>query len=201
MIEINLLPEELRVKIKGRAAETVKEVTPSALLGERLLIYLIPAVLGLLILTHFCLTVLLVIKNTELASLNRKWSNLANQRKSLEEFNQEFSGNEQYAGFLQQQVAQRILWAQKLNELSLQLPAGVWFNEISINSGNLTVRGSVISLEKNEVGLLNKLLDNLKATTAFAKDFTNLELNNLQKRTIGGYDIADFVIVGALKTK
>jgi Tfp pilus assembly protein PilN len=201
MIEINLLPEELRSKIKGHSTEAIKEVTPSGLPGERLLIYFIPAVLGLLILAHLCLTVLLVIKNTELASLSRKWSDSATQRKALEEFNGEFSGNQQYAGFLQQQVAQRILWAQKLNELSLQLPAGVWFNEILMSNGNLTVRGSVISLEKNEVGLLNKLLDNLKATTAFAKDFTSLELNNLQKRTVGGYDIADFVIVGALKTK
>jgi Tfp pilus assembly protein PilN len=201
MIEINLLPEELRSKIKGRLSSGAKDAAHSVLLQERLLLYLIPGILVFLILAHLYLTVLLLTKNAEFASLNRKWIALAPQRKALEEFNRDFSGQEQYSGFLQQQAARRMLWAQKLNELSRQLPAGIWFNEISMHGTNLTVRGSVISLEKNEVGLLNKLLDNLKATSAFARDFSGFELNNLQKRTVGGYDIADFVIVGTLKTK
>lgn len=201
MIEINLLPEELRIKTKGRSPDAAKETVPAALLQERLLIYIIPVVLGLLILAHLYFTVLLVTKNSELISLNRKWSSLAPQKKALEEFNREFSGNQQYAGFLQLQASQRVLWSPKLNELSLQLPSGIWFNEIVLDNANLTVRGSVISLEKNEVGLLNKLLGNLKSTSAFAKDFTNFELSNVQRRTVGGYEIADFVIVGALKTK
>jgi hypothetical protein len=56
-------------------------------------------------------------------------------------------------------------------------------------------------LEKEEVGLINKLLDNLKVLPEFSKDFSSLELSNVQKRNVGGYDIADFVLVGALKTR
>jgi hypothetical protein len=93
------------------------------------------------------------------------------------------------------------LWAQKLNELSLHLPPGVWFNEILLNNKNLTIKGSVISLEKNEVVLVNKLLDDLKGHAEFAKDFSSFELSNVQNRTIGGYDIADFVLVGVLKSR
>lgn len=201
MIEINLLPEELRSKIKGHDAKASAGGFAAALLSKRWLLYCLPALLGLLIIAHLYFTILIILGNGELVALNRKWSALAAQRKALEEFNREFSGNQQYAGFLQQQVAQRVLWAQKLNEFSLQLPAGIWFNEILMSNGNLTIRGSVVSLEKNEVGLINKFLDNLKATPAFAKDFISFELSSVQKRSVGGYDIADFVLVGALKTK
>jgi len=201
MIEINLLPDDLKVKVKGRSVEAGPLGNPLSLVQDRLFIYAIPVILGIFILVHLYLAVLSVTKNGQLSSLNRKWSDLAAQKKELDEFNQEFSASSQDAGVLAQLNRQRTLWAQKLNELSLQLPAGVWFGEILINGSNLTVRGSVISLGKDEVGLINKLLDNLKKIPEFSKDFLNLELNSVQKRSVGGYDIADFVLAGALKPK
>ena len=70
-----------------------------------------------------------------------------------------------------------------------------------MNNNNLTIRGSVISLQKEEVGLINKLLDTLKIQPEFVKDFSSFELSNVQQRSLGGYDIADFVLVGALKPR
>ena len=201
MIEINLLPEELKVKTKGSNPDQAIVKSPLALIQDQVFIYAIAAMLVLFILAHFYFAVLLISKNAQLVSLNRKWQNLAAQKKTLDEFNQEFSGVSQDASLFAQLNRQRILWAQKLNVLSLNLPAGVWFNDIVLNSNNLTIRGSVISLEKEEVGLINKLLDNLKTTLEFSKDFSSFELSNVQKRSIGGYDIADFVLIGALKVK
>ncbi|MDP3041228.1 MAG: hypothetical protein Q8N62_00620 [Candidatus Omnitrophota bacterium] len=201
MIQINLLPEELKIKTKGRNSGPAVIKNPLALIQERLFIYAIPAMLALFILAHFFLAVLLISKNRQWVSLNRKWLDSAAQKKEVDEFNREFSATFQDAGVLTQLSRQRILWAQKLNALSLHLPAGVWFNEILLNSNNLTIKGSVISLQKEEVGLINKLLDNLKDTLEFSKDFSSFELSNVQKRSLGGYDIADFVLVGALKPR
>ncbi len=201
MIEINLLPEELKIKTKGHRPDPAIVKSPLALIQDQVLIYAILAVLGLFILAHFYSAVFLISKNGQWVSLNRKWLGLAAQKKALDEFNQEFSVISQDAGVLAQLSRQRVLWAQKLNELSLHLPAGVWFNEILLNGNNLMIKGSVISLEKEEVGLINRLLDNLKTTFEFAKDFSGLELSSVQKRSIGGYDIADFILVGALKPR
>lgn len=201
MIEINLLPEELRVKIKGRNSEQAIVSSPKVLIQEQVFIYAILAMLVLFILAHFYFAALLISKNGQLVSLNRKWLNLAAQKKALDEFNQEFSSTSKDASVLAQLSRQRIIWAQKLNALSLYLPAGVWFNDILLNSGNLTIRGSVISLQKEEVGLINRLLDSLKTTLEFSKDFSSFELSSVQKRSLGGYDIADFVLVGILKSK
>jgi Tfp pilus assembly protein PilN len=201
MIEINLLPEELRVKTKGRLPDPVSGKSTLVSIQDQAFIYAIGAILVLLILAHFYFGVLLVSKNQKLLFLNRKWADLAAQKKSLDEFNQEFTATSADAGALAQLSRQRILWAQKMNELSLRLPSGVWFNEILLNGSNLTIRGSVISLEKEEVNLINRLLDSLKTASEFARDFSGWELSNVQKRNIGGYDIDDFVLVGALKSR
>lgn len=201
MIQINLLPEELKIKTKGRILDQGIVKSQLALIQERVFIYAIPVMLVLFILLHFYFAVLLISKNGQLVFLNRKWLDLAVQKKALDEFSQEFSATSQDASLLAQLSRQRILWAQKLNALSLHLPAGVWFNDILFNNNNLTIRGSVISLQKKEISLINKLLDNLKADAEFSKDFSSFELNNVQNRSLGGYDIADFVLVGALKPR
>ncbi len=197
MIEINLLPEDLRVKTRGKGLE--QAAVKNQLVQDQVFIYAIPVLLGLLILMHLYFAVILISKNGQLSALNRKWLALAGQKKALDEFNQQVSGSN--GEILQQLNRRRILWAQKLNALSLSLPSGVWFNEIILNNNSLTIRGSVISLQKEEVSLINKLLDSLKTIPEFSGDFSGFELNNVQKRSLGGYDIADFILVGALKTK
>jgi hypothetical protein len=36
---------------------------------------------------------------------------------------------------------------------------------------------------------------------AFFKDFTKLELSSVQKKSIGGYDVSEFVLQGEIKAK
>lgn len=199
MIEINLLPQELRIKTKEKTPQQVAVTTITGLSRDKLFIYAIPALLGLFVLIHLYFAVISIAKGGQLASLKRKWTALEPQKKILDEFNQQYSAASQDSAQLL--IGQRILWAQKLNKLSLDLPAGVWFNDISLSKQSFTLQGSVISLEMQELNLINKLLDSLKADNGFFKDFTSLELSNVQKRSIGSYDVADFVLTGTLKFK
>jgi len=201
MIEINLLPEELRVKTRIKNVEHEAGAKPAAFSQDQLFIYAIPAILGLFILLHFYFAVIAISKNSQLVSLNRKWLNLAAQKKAVDEFNSEFSSNLQDTSVLAQLNRQKIAWSQKLNKLSLNLPSGVWFNEITINAKDIIIQGSVVSLQMEEVGLINKLLENLKSDSEFSKDIAFFELSNVQKRNVGGYEVADFILTGVLKTK
>jgi Tfp pilus assembly protein PilN len=198
MIEINLLSEELRVKTRAEHAGLAKIALFSR---EQLFIYAIPALLGLLVSVHILFAVIAIFKNAQLGSLNQRLLALAPQKKELDEFNKEYSLVSQDASLVRLLTGKRILWAQKLNKLSLNLPPGIWFNDISINAKDIIIQGSVISLQKEEVGLINKLLDNLKADGEFSGDFTSFELTSVQKKNIGGYDIADFILTGVLKVK
>ncbi len=201
MIEINLLPQELRVKTKEKAPEQFMVTIMTGFSRDKLFIYAIPVLLGLFVLAHLYFAVIGIAKGGQLVSLKRKWMALEPQKKIVDEFNQQYSVVSQDASLTQLLISQRILWAQKLNKLSLNLPAGVWFNDITLSKQNLTIQGSVTSLQKEELSLINKLLDNLKSDQEFFKDFSNFELSNAQKRAVGSYDIADFVLLGVLKAK
>lgn len=202
MIEINLLPEELkaRVRIKPKKEAGVSGAGPIAF-EPKYFIYLIPFILAILVCTHVYLGLVYLVKTGQLGRLNGKWQSLEPQRKELEVFSAEYAVISEDAKALQQILQSRINWAQKLNQLSLGIPSGVWYNEISITPNDFTLHGSVVALQKEELTLVNKLISNLKNGTNFFKDFSNLELNSVQKKTIGGYDIFDFILQGSLKLK
>jgi len=201
MIEINLLPEELRVKTKQKVFEQQVVITnTTGFTQEKMFIYALPAILVIFVLMHFYFAIVGIVKGGQLASLNRKWLDLSPQKKVFDEYNQQYSSASADASFTQLLINQRTLWAQKLNKLSLNLPPGVWFNDITVSKQSFTISGSVISMQKDELSLINRLLDNLKADKNFS-DFTSFELSNVQKRTLGSYDLSDFVLTGSLKTK
>lgn len=201
MIEINLLSEELRVKTKQKAPRQQVVVTSvTGFTAQKAFIYALPAILVIFVLLHFYFGVISMAKGGQLASLNRKWLDLAPQKKVFDEYNQQYSSASADASLTQLLINQRTLWAQKLNKLSLNLPAGVWFNDITMSKQSFIIQGSVISMQKDELSLINKLLDNLKADKDFS-DFSSFELSNVQKRTLGSYEISDFVLTGSLKTK
>jgi len=177
MIEINLLPEELKAKPKSK--KTGVGLQPKQILS------LIPFIFGILICMH----------------LNNKWQKFEPQRKILDGFSKEYALLSEDALASQQFVGQRINWSEKLNNLSLKLPSGVWLNEIIVSQKDFIVRGSVVSLKAEEMNLIKIFIDSLKNNTAFIKDFDSLELGSVQRRTVGGYDIVDFNLAGNLKPR
>ena len=195
------MPEELKIKTKLKNPERETASRASSFGQDQLFIYAIPVLLGLLVCAHIYLAVISSLKHGQLVALNGQWVKLEPQKKALDGFNQLYAGVSQDASLTQSLIKKRILWSQKLNELSLSLPAGVWFNEIAVSAKDIVIQGSVISQSKEEVNLVNQLLENLKADSEFSQDFASFELSNVQKHVVGGYDIADFILTGVLKVK
>jgi Tfp pilus assembly protein PilN len=193
MIEINLLPEELIVKPGDKK--------PLGGFDLRYVVYALPVALVIIVCLHFLLGVMAMVKRSELSSLNIKWQNAEPQRKELEEFNREYVASEQDAALIKPLIDQRISWSQKLNRLSLDLPSGIWFNDITINTKELIIRGSVISTEKIEMSLIKTFMDTLKDDTEFIKNFTTLELGPIQSQPIAGNEISNFTLKATLQTK
>jgi hypothetical protein len=203
MIEINLLPLELRTRAKAKKAEAAAVSTSAAgkskIDPQKIFFYAIPAIIGVLVFLHLYLAILTIVRNGEMIYLNKKWISLQPDKISFEQFNNEYSSLSQDASVLQKFAKQRVLWAPKLNKLSLHLPSGVWFNELLMDGRSLNIQGGVVSLQKEEVSLLNKFMDNLKDDNVFSADFLNQEISFVQKKNLGGYDVASFIISGVLK--
>jgi Tfp pilus assembly protein PilN len=193
MIEINLLPEELRHKTKG------KKTGPG--IETKHLLYIVPFIFGVLICAHFYLAVANIIKSQQFRILNNKWQSLESQRSMLESFKKENAVLSQDTSAIQEMVGKRVDWSEKLNKLSLDLPSGVWFNELSISAKDFMLYGSAVSLQKQEMNLIKGFMDNLRNDKSFFKDFNNLDLSSVQRKTVGGYEIVDFIFTGTLKSR
>jgi len=200
MIEINLLPEELRNRVaKVNKPETV--IVDTQGLEPKHFILLIPLIFALLICGQLTAGIMGIARASQLHILNGKWKSLEPQRKVLEEFNDKYALVSEDAQAVQQLMRNRIIWSEKLNKLSLNLPSGVWFNGLAANSKELILKGSVISLNKEELNLIKQLIDNLKSDSGFFRDFATLELGSAEKKTIGSYDVTEFILNATLKAK
>ena len=191
MIEINLLAEELKVKLKKKARSA----------QSKQILFFIPLIFGLLVVIHLYLLSVTLTKGVQLAALNNKWQKLQPQRKILEDFKKEFEGVGKDASALQKLTSQRIIWAEKLNKLSLDLPAGIWFKEITVTRKDFNLKASVVSLQKDEMNLINRFIENLKKDATFFNAFKTLELTSVQVRAVGGYDVTDFGLLGTFKSQ
>jgi len=194
MIEINLLPQELKT---GPQSKKIGIIGPN----PRQVLSIIALIFGILLCIHLYLFAVTIFKSSQFNILNNRWQKFEPQRKTLEGFNKEYALLSEDALASQQLLEQRIAWSGKLNKLSLALPSGIWFSEISLSPKDFTLKGSIVSLQSQEMNLIKIFMDNLKKDTVFFKDFSNLELGSVKRKTIGSYDIVDFILTGILKTK
>jgi len=190
MIEINLLPEELKVKTRRLGKISIE---------SKYFLYLIPLVFAVLILAHICLATVGIVKSLQFSQLNNKWKKLEPQRGLLNNLKKGYDVVASNTKLMQELNSRRLNWPEKLNRLSQDLPSGIWFNEILVSRKDFVLKASVISLQGEEMSLINKFISSLKNDTRFLKDFNDLELGLVQKKSVGGYDVVDFILTAKLK--
>lgn len=192
MIEINLLPQEMRDKIsKAGRGSRLKQAS-----------YFAYAVFIILLAIHIFLAAALFSKSVQARKLNSEFKKFQLQKEALGKLNKQgYSLFSDDSKAIQQLVAAALNWAQKLNRLSLDLPPGIWFNEITANAEDFTLKGSVISFQKEEMSLINRFMGALEADGDFFKDFSKLELSSVQRKTVGGYEVVDFILIGTIKAR
>lgn len=187
MIEINLLPEGLRPK-------QVKFIIPPELF---LLILLLAFSLPVII--HLYLGGRLLFKSLQYRSLNKRWAQLESQRQKADVWKTEHKMSSQQSEQMNSLLTQRVTISDKMQVLSQSLPNGIWFNRLNLRRKRFSLEGSVVSLKKVQMSLLNLFLNRLKKDKRFFKDFVRLELGRMSMRTLGGYQVMDFVLEGDLK--
>lgn len=184
MLEINLLPEELQKKNKSTGIET------------EYFLYIGQWLLSIFLAVHIILGGLWIFKTLQLKILNYQWVKLTPQRKILASLKGSASASAEA-----HMTGQRISWAEKLDKLSEYLPSGIWFNNLSLTTQELSLKCSVISLSKEEMLLINQFISDLKKDNSFYKDFAKIELGAMAKKMYGSYEVLDFLLTFPLKGK
>ncbi|HOX54204.1 MAG: PilN domain-containing protein [Candidatus Omnitrophica bacterium] len=192
MIEINLLPPELR-----RKEPTFKVPIPK----ETLFLFG-GAVISVLIIIHLLLVGALAAKKAKFWGLNMEWQKIVPEKNKIDGLkNEQKEITEKIKSIEKLTKKGRISWAKKLNIMSDVLPQGVWIRLINFTGKELTIEGSSVSLRGEEVILVNKFASALKNNTDFYSDFKDLEVGTIKRRQIKTVEVADFTLVANFKEK
>lgn len=115
-----------------------------------------------------------------------------------------WGGLKQNLTALQTIIDDRVYLTVKLNELARVLPEGTWLTRFSMAervetpariSRSLTIEGSAFSKDKSEeMGLVNRLVANLKEDEPFFKGFREIELSSIKKAKKGEIEITTFTL-------
>ena len=191
MIEINLLPEELRKKeerVNLLAELPIKR-------GAIIFIIVFFALQGLLTVGAFYQTAHFKWMKAEISRLKETNKMITAQKSETTLFKKRIGNAET--------VIQRpFLWSSLVNVLSDSVTKGVWLKNFSINSdakiSHLKLEGSVVG-KGEETALAGKFIKELKANPFFNELFSEIELSTINQKRIKDFDVYDFVILCTFK--
>jgi hypothetical protein len=189
MIEINLLPEELRKK----KTEAYFNLNIEA---EKLKFIVIGGTAGILILIIVTLFFGSFIRSAQINGLMIREKKISDGIFKINSVNKEIAVLKAKMTVLDQLTKRKFLWAGKLNQLSDLVLPGIWFTHVYADSENrLIIEGSVVSKNEEAMASVGKFMKNLKDDQQFYMDFKDMKLESVQRKNKEERDIVDFKIV------
>lgn len=188
MIEINLLPEELRKK----KSEPVFNLNIGA---EKLKFLVIGGAIGILILIIIVLSLGSFIRRAQINSLLAREKNFSERLSHIDTINKEIAVLKAKMAVLDQLTKRKFLWTEKLNQLSDLVLPGIWLTHVYTDLENrLIIEGSVISKSVEAMAFVGKFMKNIKDDQRFFKDFNSIKLESVQRKNKEERDAVDFKV-------
>ncbi|NQT06524.1 MAG: hypothetical protein HQ575_03185 [Candidatus Omnitrophica bacterium] len=215
MIEINLLPDELKAK---RKAFKIPDATAAFL----------PAAVGIAIffvVTHLVFITVIRVNKAAYGKMERGWSSIREEKESIELIKRDGLSVKKRLDAIESLTHKKILWSKKLNQLSDLIIPGVWFTRVSIDKKTvvieknrtgllkkdigtssrnktsqnlivsyLNIEGEVSSSFGDELAIIGKFIERLKSDADFFRDFSNIELVSTELNKIGDTETMSFKI-------
>jgi hypothetical protein len=204
MIELNLLPKELRKKKKKAAAMPKIPVVPICV-----------GVVVLLVVTHILL-IFLIKNNMGLSEkLQGNWSQMKPQKEMTDEFFNELNSLQRRVEAIRKIAKPGLSWARLLGGLNQAMISNVWLSEFKLT---FKTAGRKLAMEKgkpvslglvgyavgrSEVALptVGRFMESLKKNKDFSDDFEEIELEDIRNYVISGEEVMMFKLVCKFKTE
>lgn len=193
MINLNLIPVDLRKKSKGLLGGTIN-LPREILLGVGVL------VVFLLVLIHSFLTINWLVKRIALQQVSNNWKSVEPDKKAIDAIGEEVKAINKKMKSLEDFVKKRqTTWSQKINIISDVMPKGVWLTKLVIDEKSLVLQGMGVSKQRNEIVMIGSLNTALKKEPMFASDFSNIEVNAINRAKFNTADVSQFTLTAKLK--
>lgn len=216
MIEINLLPVEMRKK------QTPKFAMPNVFNRA----FILPLVGGILAL-HGLLILLVAYQRIDLANVGHRVELLKEATKETTRKKVESKANAERLGQMESLTERKFSWARVLNVLSDSVPKGMWLRRFAVTEETRTVapdkqdkpaqgskkrtslpaeqkvkmlklEGSVLG-SGQETATIGRFIKALKDDRSFVAVFDEVEFFNITQRKIKSFDVYDFSIFCVFK--
>ncbi|MDO8748166.1 MAG: hypothetical protein Q7J72_03495 [Candidatus Omnitrophota bacterium] len=183
MIEINLLPKELR-----RGQKTAFNL-PQGFLKK-----IVALGISVVILPNILIPALVLAKSLRLKQASKALDNIAPQRKQIDRIREESAKHKALEKLFSGMYSSRLSIAPKLNAVSDGLPQGVWLDEVLFSGENWEIKGKCFSVSSSEMTQIGQFLNVLKSNKDSARAFSSLELGSVQRKKLGPTEIAEWNI-------
>lgn len=200
MIELNLLPEELRKKKKKFEMPEIPVVMIAAWF------------IGFLAVLQLLLGGWVLLSKRQLVALDTKWLALAPEKAELDSIRKVLLGDGRKTNAIEALIAQRLSWARLLDELSNSLSANIWFTELAYRKDSaglsgggaavesLTLSGSAAARGEQATQDIARFIKALKANKSFFKYFDDIELVSINKGLHADEELMNFTLACKFKT-
>jgi len=187
MIELNLLPEEL--KKKRRRIE----------LPELPLIPLTVGIVIFLAAIQLLISGLIFLNQRQLKILDKKWEDIAPRKKELDRMKKIIAQTGRKNQAIEELMKRRINWARLLNNLSNDLTPNIWLRELSYEKDALALSGTAAGKGEETTAHIARFITILKSDKDFFKNFTDIELISIKKGFIADQDVMNFILLCKFK--
>ena len=227
MIEINLLPQEMRKKEPRFKGIDFGEFDIKSLPFTKIAI-----VIGcILLMAHVMLFVLGVYSKSKAAVLLKKYNTILPERKDAISLKAQIDLINKKMAAIDELMVKRFAWAKKLNDLSDSMTPGIWLsnleydektgeNVISASQSSQALKGKVqaprtatekvtlryliisgyaSSMGEQGTALIGKFIKNLKDNPGFYSDFSDIELGSIKSEKVQDQEVMSFKLTCMFK--
>lgn len=187
MIQFNFIPEQLRKERAGFLSHGLGGVPAEIFIGISLMVF------GIMLLVHVSLVGTLLFQVGRHQILQMKWNAMDTDKKVFDDISNESKTIQNRLNSLKPITSQAgFLWSRLFNDISDNVPKGVWLRQIDFNRGLLTISGSSVSKMANEMVTAGNFASALNKKSSVKDFFTDVDVDFIQRRTGTTLSIADF---------
>ncbi len=221
MIEINLLPEEIRKK-KKRVAPKIDTAVVN--LSNLPLTKIAMAAAGAILAIQLILFVIGVISGVAFNSMDRKYKKILPKKNETLQLKARVDTANKKVVAIDELMVNRFSWAKKLNALSNSMIPGIWLTELQYDekvapapktakanpakkrpglgkqapekaiSRYLIISGAAYGMGEEGTALIGRFIKSLKDDTEFYSDFSDIELGTIKREKMEDQEIMTFKI-------
>jgi hypothetical protein len=207
MIEINLLPDELKKKESPFAHLSL----PIFNMQKLPVLSIAAAFAGLLVVVQVLVIAMNIHSKVTLNELEKKYADITPKKREADALKAKSDAITKRVTAIDELMGKRFSWARKLSALSDSMSPGIWLNELEYDErplvnlkagkgkasgmpGRLLMNGFAAGSGEQGLALIGKFITSLKENEAFYSDFSDIELIASKSDKAEGQEVMNFRI-------